>query len=119
MRVDRDGSTVGALFCMQTNAACGRHPGAAGAYSAKVNSLMHLIPTPSRQRASAALRDRFLNALEERNDPVLRVAVRELLGCVNILPDATCIGLGLAQGSTFGDAAQAIAASFLPRPEAA
>lgn len=80
---------------------------------------MFLIPTPTRQRASHALRDRFLNALEERDDTVLRAAVRDLLGCVNILPAATCMGLGLAQGSTFGDAAQAITDSLLPRPEAA
>jgi hypothetical protein len=80
---------------------------------------MYLIPTPSRQRASPVLRDRFLIALEQRDQPALRATVRDLLGCVNVLPAATCIGLGLAHGSTFGDAALAITHSLLPRPEAA
>ncbi len=80
---------------------------------------MYLIPTSTRHSASPVLRDRFLTALEQRDQPALRAAVRELLGCVNILPAATCSGLGLARGSTFGDAARAITHSLSPRPEAA
>ncbi len=80
---------------------------------------MYLIPTATRYSASAVLRDRFLNALEQRDQAALRTAVRELLGCVNILPAATCSGLALAPGSTFGDAARAITHSLTPPPEAA
>lgn len=79
---------------------------------------MHVI-YPVRQRASPVLRDRFLNALDQRDQPALRASVRDLLGCVNILPAATCILLGLARGSTYGDAAQTITNSLSPRPEAA
>ena len=80
---------------------------------------MYLIPTPNRQRASPILRDRFLNALDQHDQPTLRSAVRDLLGCVNILPSGTCILLGLAHGSTYGDAAQVITNSMAARPEAA
>ena len=80
---------------------------------------MHLIPTPTRQQASPVLRDRFLNALEERDQPAIRSTVRDLLGCINILPAATCILLGLARGTTYGDAAQMLTAALSPRPEAA
>jgi len=79
---------------------------------------MHLI-SPARLRASPVLRDRFLNALDQRDQPALRAIVRDLLGCVNVLPAATCILLGLARDSTYGDAAQAITSSLSPRPEAA
>ena len=80
---------------------------------------MYLIPTPVRQRASPVLRDRFLNALDQRDQPAIRATVRDLLGCVNILPAATCVLLGLARGSTYGDAAQLITSSLSARPEAA
>jgi len=80
---------------------------------------MYLIPAPNRQRASPSLRDRFLNALDQHDQPTLRTTVRDLLGCVNILPSGTCILLGLARGSTYGDAAQVIASSLPSKPEAA
>jgi hypothetical protein len=80
---------------------------------------MHLIPTPTRHCASPVLRDRFLNALDQRDQPALHSTVRDLLGCVNILPATTCVELGLARGSTFGDAAQAITSALSPRPAAA
>jgi hypothetical protein len=80
---------------------------------------MYLIPAPIRQRASPILRDRFLNALDQHDQPTLRTAVRDLLGCVNVLPSGTCILLGLARGSTYGDAAQVIASSLTVKPEAA
>jgi hypothetical protein len=79
---------------------------------------MYLVPT-IRQRASPVLRDRFLNALDQRDQPSLRATVRELLGCVNILPAATCRLLGLAGGSTYGDAAALITSSQSAKPEAA
>lgn len=80
---------------------------------------MYLIPTPIRQRPSPILRDRFLNALDKHDQPTLRTTVRDLLGCVNVLPSGTCILLGLAHGSTYGDAAQVIASSLTAKPEAA
>ena len=80
---------------------------------------MHLIPTPTRQRASPVLRDSFLNALDQRDQEPIRATTRDLLGCVNLLPSATCILLGLAPHSTYGDAAHAIRRSLAPRPEAA
>jgi hypothetical protein len=80
---------------------------------------MYLIPTPIRQRASRILRDRFLNALDQHDQPTIRMTVRDLLGCANVLPSGTCILLGLARGSTYGDAAQVIASSLTARPEAA
>jgi hypothetical protein len=79
---------------------------------------MYLIPA-IRQRASPVLRDRFLNALDQGDQPSLSATVRELLGCVNILPAATCKLLGLAGGSTYGDAAQAITSALPAKPEAA
>ena len=80
---------------------------------------MYLIPTVARGQASPVLRDRFLNALDQQDQAAITATVRDLLGCVNFLPSATCILLGLAPGSTYGDAAQAITRSLAPRPEAA
>jgi hypothetical protein len=80
---------------------------------------MYLVPPSDCQSASPALRKRFMLALEQRDQPALSAAVRELLGCVNILPATTCLLLGLARGSTFGEAAQAITGALTPRPDAA
>ena len=80
---------------------------------------MHLIPAPTRQRAPPVLCDRFLSALNDRDQSTLRATVRDLLGCVNILPAATCSVLGMARGSTYGEAARVIINSLSPRPEAA
>ena len=80
---------------------------------------MYLIPIPTRQRASPVLRDRFLNALDQYDQPVLRETVRHLLGCVNPLPSVTCILLGLAPGSNYGDAANTITRSLCVKPEVA
>jgi hypothetical protein len=80
---------------------------------------MYLIPIPTRQRASPILRDRFLNALDQHDQTVLRDTVRHLLGCVNPLPSGTCILLGLAPGSTYGDAANTITSSLSAKPDAA
>jgi hypothetical protein len=80
---------------------------------------MHLIPTPDRRRASPVLRDRFLHALDQQDQPSLHATVRDLLGCVNILPTATCRLLGMGSGSTYGDAAQLLTTSWSNTPEAA
>jgi hypothetical protein len=80
---------------------------------------MHLIPTPNRHLASPVLRDRFLNALDQHDQPTLRTTVRHLFGCVNVLPSGTCILLGLARGSTYGDAAQMVESSLAVKPDAA
>jgi hypothetical protein len=80
---------------------------------------MYLIPTPTRQRASPVLRDRFLNALDQHDQPALRDTVRDLLGCVNPLPYETCILLGLEPGSSYGDAAKTITSSLCTKPDAA
>jgi hypothetical protein len=80
---------------------------------------MYLIPTPNRQRASPILRDKFLNALDQHDQPTLRTTVRDLLGCVNVLPSGTCTLLGLARGSTYGDAAQVITGALTAKPDAA
>jgi hypothetical protein len=80
---------------------------------------MHLIPSPTTQRASPVLRERFLNALDERDQLAIRATVRDLLGCINVLPATTCNLLGLARGTTYGDAAQVITSALSPRPEAA
>ena len=80
---------------------------------------MYHIPIPTSPRASPVLRDRLLNALDQHDQPALRDAVRDLLGCVNPLPSGTCILLGLAPGSTYGDAADAITSSMCAKPDAA
>ena len=80
---------------------------------------MYLIPIPTRQRASLVLRDRFLNALDQYDQPVLRQTARHLPGCVNPLPSGTCILLGLARGSNYGDAADKIKSSLCAKPDAA
>jgi hypothetical protein len=80
---------------------------------------MYLIPIPTRQRASPALRDRFLNALDQHDQAAINEIARDLLGCVNCLPGTTCILLGLPPNSTYGDAALSVMSSLTPRPTAA
>ena len=80
---------------------------------------MYLIPTAVRRRASPVLLDRFLNALDQQDQPSLRATAQELLGCVNILPSATCKLLRLARGSTYGDAAQTMTSAWSMGPEVA
>ena len=58
--------------------------------------------------ASPMLRDRFLNALDACDDTLLRDLARHLQSCTNTLPSATCILLGLPQGSTYGVGALAV-----------
>jgi len=69
------------------------------------------VPSDSWRQASPALRDRFLNALDQRDTAAISASARDLQGCLNGLPGETCILLGLARGSTYGDAAAVIAAA--------
>jgi hypothetical protein len=80
---------------------------------------MYLIPTSYGRQASPLLRDRFLTALDNQDQVAIRATACDLVGCVNSLPTTTCILLGLAPGSTYGDAAETITRSQSPRPEAA
>jgi hypothetical protein len=80
---------------------------------------MYLVPASPRHLASPALRDRFLIALDERDEAAIRSTVRDLLGCANSLPTTTCILLGLPPGSTYGDAAETITKAQCGRPDAA
>jgi hypothetical protein len=80
---------------------------------------MYLIPSPTGHQASPLLRDKFLKALDRHDDALLRTTAHDLLGCRNFLPGETCIQLGLALGSTYGDAAESIARSQDTRPDAA
>jgi hypothetical protein len=80
---------------------------------------MYLIPTPTRRLVSPAMRDRFLAALDRRDEATVRETARDLLGCANYLPTATCIQLGLAPGSTYGDAAETITRPPAAQPEVA
>jgi hypothetical protein len=66
------------------------------------------LPSTVGRRASPALRDRFLKALDQSDVAAIREIALELLGCANSLPTTTCIELGLTPGSTYGDAAEAI-----------
>jgi hypothetical protein len=58
--------------------------------------------------ASPVLRDKFLNALDASDDSLLRDLARHLQSCTNTLPSATCVLLGLPQGSTYGVGALAV-----------
>ena len=72
---------------------------------------MFNIPAVVWGQPPAALRDRFLNALDRLDHVAIADAARDLLGCTFSLPGETCVLLGLAPGSTYGDAAAVIAAS--------
>jgi len=80
---------------------------------------MYLIANPSGRQASPILRDKFLKALDRQDQPSLRATAHDLLGCRNFLPGETCIQLGLAPGSTYGDAAESIERSQDAGPDAA
>lgn len=58
--------------------------------------------------ASPVLRDRFLCALDESNELLLRDLANHLRSCTNILPSTTCVLLGLPAGSTYGVGARAV-----------
>jgi hypothetical protein len=69
------------------------------------------IPPDGREQASPALRDRFLHALDRGDTATVEECGRDLRSCKARLPGETCISLGLAHGSTYADAARAVAES--------
>lgn len=69
---------------------------------------MYVLPSPIGRQVSPALRDKFLIALDQDDQAAISAIVRDLVGCANFLPTTTCILLGLAPGSTYGDAAETI-----------
>ena len=73
---------------------------------------MYFIPIPDRRRASPILRDSFLNAIDARDEAAITRTARELLDCIDVLPSITCTVLGLAPGSSYGDASKLIARSL-------
>jgi hypothetical protein len=92
--------------------------GVARSRARRARNMFH-IPAVSWGQASAAQRDRFLNALDGCDTAAISASAQELHGCRFSLPGETCILLGLAPGSTYGDAAAVIAASAtcaIPRP---
>jgi hypothetical protein len=62
-------------------------------------------------RASRALCDRFLNAVDANDYAALRVLSAELRNCTDILPRSACVSLGLPRGSTYAIAAMTVVAS--------
>jgi len=58
--------------------------------------------------ASAALRDRFLGALDADDRSLSTELAIGLTTCMNPLPGMTCQQLGLPIGSTYGSAAQRV-----------
>lgn len=59
-------------------------------------------------RASRALRDRFVAALDRDDYAALRALAAELQDCTDILPRTACVALGLQRGSTYALAATTI-----------
>jgi hypothetical protein len=62
-------------------------------------------------RASRALRDRFVIALDGDDYAALRALAIDLRSCTDILPRAACASLGLPRGSTYALAAMTLFAS--------
>jgi hypothetical protein len=62
-------------------------------------------------RASRALRDKFLNALDAEDYAALRAMCADLPNCSEILPRSMCVSLGLPCGSTYATAAMTIVSS--------
>ena len=68
--------------------------------------IMDSTATTDTGYAPSSERDRFLRALDGE-DPAVAVAIaRQLTGCGNPLPSATCISLDLPVGSSYGRAAR-------------
>jgi hypothetical protein len=62
----------------------------------------------SAQYAPAAIRDRFLGALDAQDRALSTELALNLTSCGNPLPGMTCDQLGLPIGSTYGSAAQRV-----------
>jgi hypothetical protein len=58
--------------------------------------------------ASGALRDLFLDALDEPDPGRAREIARHLVSCGDPLPSATCMALGLPAGSSYAAGARAV-----------
>ncbi|HXU66693.1 MAG TPA: hypothetical protein VN707_04990 [Casimicrobiaceae bacterium] len=58
--------------------------------------------------ASAALRDRFLGAIDADDRALSTDLALGLTTCMNPLPGMTCAQLGLPMGSTYGSAARRV-----------
>lgn len=58
--------------------------------------------------ASAALRDRFLGALDADDRALSTELALGMTTCMNPLPGMTCAELGLPVGSTYGSAARRV-----------
>ena len=69
---------------------------------------MTAAAAPWAMGASPVLRDKFLNALDASDDTLLRDLAKHLQSCTNTLPSATCVLLGLPQGSSYGVGALAV-----------
>ena len=69
---------------------------------------MRAPPAMSAPYASAALRDRFLGALDAGDRALSTELALGLTTCINPLPGMTCDELGLPIGSTYGSAAQRV-----------
>jgi hypothetical protein len=67
-------------------------------------------PTLPDGRASRALREKFLNALDANDYAALRDLSAELRNCTDVLPRSVCVSLGLPRGSTYAVAAMTIVA---------
>jgi hypothetical protein len=69
------------------------------------------VPTPrvmNAPYAAAALRDRFLGALDADDHTLSTELALGLTTCTNPLPGMTCQQLDLPMGSTYGSAAQRV-----------
>ena len=64
------------------------------------------MSAPAPVYAPAELRDRFLNALDARDDALCGQIALDLKNCSNPLPGLACQDLGLPPGSTYGSAAR-------------
>ena len=77
---------------------------------------LEAVPAPRSMNApyaSAALRDRFLGALDADDCTLSTELALGLTTCTNPLPGMTCQQLGLPIGSTYGCAAQHVLCMYL------
>jgi hypothetical protein len=77
---------------------------------------MPTTPPAPRRNASPAVRDKFLLALDQQDYAALADVRSYLVGCVDLLPSATCTLLGLKPGSTYGQGADAVAKAGAAAP---
>jgi len=76
-----------------------------------------IIATPmTAPYASAAIRDRFLDALDADDRTLSTELAHRLTSCSNPLPGMTCSQLGLPKGSTYGMAARHVLQLYAVTP---